>query len=218
MQMLSAWWHPHHRTSSSFLGRYIWCWMLVACVCAIGVALKFGRYTISTLQRSISVLLRHSLRNSKYFVEVFPNLLNLSAVFLPVHSHVLSYSYILPYSHILSYSLVSFFITVYTVVCFVRFCFIFFLFLRFFHPEVYPCFFLSCKANASFTLAKTGHGPHYSKSVVICVVLFLLCCTVVICVVLLLFVLFCVLFVCKCVLYYCHRVSTQLQLTNISNV
>ena len=27
---------------------------------------------------------------------------------------------------------------------------------------------------------------------------------------------FCVLFVCKCVLYYCHRVATQLQLTNIS--
>jgi hypothetical protein len=31
-----------------------------------------------------------------------------------------------------------------------------------------------------------------------------------------LIVLFCVLFLCKCVLYYCHRVATQLQLTNIS--
>jgi len=31
-----------------------------------------------------------------------------------------------------------------------------------------------------------------------------------------LIVLFSVLFVCKCVLYYCHRVATQLQLTNIS--
>jgi len=31
------------------------------------------------------------------------------------------------------------------------------------------------------------------------------------------FVSFCVLFVCVCVLYYCHRVATQLQLTNISH-
>jgi len=28
---------------------------------------------------------------------------------------------------------------------------------------------------------------------------------------------FFVLFVCKCLLYHCHRVFTQLQLTNISN-
>ena len=53
-------------------------------------------------------------------------------------------------------------------------------------------------------------------SVVICAVLLLLCCTVVNFVVLLSFMLFHVLFVCKCVLYHCHRVFTQLQLTNVS--
>ena len=78
--------------------------------------------------------------------------------------------------------------------------------------EVFPCFFLSCKANAGVKLAKTGHGPHSSKLVVICVVLLLF----VLFYVLFLFVLFYVLFVCKYVLYYCHWVSTQLQLTNIS--
>jgi magnesium-transporting ATPase (P-type) len=69
--------------------------------------------------------------------------------------------------------------------------------------EGFPCFFLNCKANARVKLAKTGHGPHSSTLVVICVVR-------------LLFVLFYVLFVCKCVLYYCQWVSTQLQSTNIS--
>ena len=53
--------------------------------------------------------------------------------------------------------------------------------------EVFPCFFLSCKANARVKLAKMGHGQHSSTLVVICVVR-------------LLFVLFYVLFVCKCVL------------------
>ena len=61
--------------------------------------------------------------------------------------------------------------------------------------------FLSCKANARVKPAKTGQGPHSSKFVVLCIACF---------------VSFSVLFVCICVLYYCHRVSTQLQLTNIS--
>jgi hypothetical protein len=53
--------------------------------------------------------------------------------------------------------------------------------------EVFPCFFLSCKANARVKLVKTGHGPHSTTLVVICVVQ-------------LLFVLFYILFVRKCVL------------------
>jgi len=28
--------------------------------------------------------------------------------------------------------------------------------------EVFPCFFLNCKANARVKPAKTGHGPHCS--------------------------------------------------------
>ena len=77
---------------------------------------------------------------------------------------------------------------------------------------VFPCLFLSYKANVGVKLAKTGHGPHSSKLVVICVVLLLF----VLFYVLFVFVLFYVLFVCKCVRYYCHRVLTQMQLTNIS--
>jgi magnesium-transporting ATPase (P-type) len=53
--------------------------------------------------------------------------------------------------------------------------------------DVFPYFFLSCKANDRVKLAKTRHGPHSSTLVCICVVR-------------LLFVLFYVLFVCKCVL------------------
>jgi len=75
--------------------------------------------------------------------------------------------------------------------------------------KFFPCFFLSCKVNAKVKLAKMLHGPHSSQLVVICVILLLF-------VFAMLFVLFYVLFVCKYVLYYCHRVSTQLQLTNIS--
>jgi len=68
--------------------------------------------------------------------------------------------------------------------------------------EVFPCFFLSCKANARVNLAKTGTARTPTNC---CVVLCIVC-----------FVSFCVLFLCKCVLYYCHRVSTQLPLINIS--
>jgi len=84
----------------------------------------------------------------------------------------------------------------------------------------FPCFFLSCKANARVKLAKTGHDPHFSTLVFICVVLLLfvllycyLCCCIVICVVLLLFVLFycymcCSIVICVVlflfVLFYCY--------------
>ena len=68
--------------------------------------------------------------------------------------------------------------------------------------EIFPCFFLSCKANARVNPAKMGHGPHSSS---FCVVLSIFC-----------FVSFCVFFVCECVLYYSHRLATQLQLTIIS--
>jgi hypothetical protein len=96
--------------------------------------------------------------------------------------------------------------------------------------EVFPCFFLSCKANARVKPAKTGHGLD-SSSFLYCSMYFLCCsmyflccsmyflrCSMYFCVVLhiVCFVMFCVLFVCKCALNYCHRVATQLQL-NISN-
>jgi hypothetical protein len=54
--------------------------------------------------------------------------------------------------------------------------------------EVFPCFFLSCKANAKEKLTKTGHGPHLKKKKKLCCYIYC-------------FVSFCVLFVCKCVLY-----------------
>jgi hypothetical protein len=50
--------------------------------------------------------------------------------------------------------------------------------------EGFPCFFLSCKENGRVYLAKTGHGPHSSKSVncvvvciacVDCVILYTVC-------------------------------------------
>jgi hypothetical protein len=58
--------------------------------------------------------------------------------------------------------------------------------------EVYPCFSLSCKANARLQFARTGHGQHSSK--------FVISVFFVIHIVLLLIVMFYVLFGCKRVL------------------
>ena len=47
--------------------------------------------------------------------------------------------------------------------------------------EVFPCFSLSCKANARVNLAKTGHGPHSPKLLfcsmycLFCVILCIVC-------------------------------------------
>jgi hypothetical protein len=67
--------------------------------------------------------------------------------------------------------------------------------------ESFPCFFLSCKANARVKLAKTGHGPHSSTLFVIWLLGY-----------------FCCSLYCLCVNVYCQRVTTQLQLINISYI
>ena len=41
--------------------------------------------------------------------------------------------------------------------------------------EVFPCFFLSCKANAKVNLAKTGHGPHSHTLLCSSMYFFVLC-------------------------------------------
>jgi len=76
--------------------------------------------------------------------------------------------------------------------------------------EVFPCFFLSCKANVRVQLARMGHGLHCSQLVwPLWVQIPESLPTKIV-------VLFYVLFVRKCVLYYCHWLPTQLQLINIS--
>ena len=65
--------------------------------------------------------------------------------------------------------------------------------------EVFPCFFLGCKANARVILAKRGTARTLPQ---------LLCCCMYCC-------FYCSVY-CLCVNVYCHRVTTQLQLTNIS--
>jgi hypothetical protein len=93
--------------------------------------------------------------------------------------------------------------------------------------EVFPCFFLSCKANTRVILAKTGHGPHSSKLVVIVFVLSLLVLLftgilyysmyifILFYVVLCYSIILCIICVYMCT-NHCHRVFTQLQFTNIA--
>jgi hypothetical protein len=74
--------------------------------------------------------------------------------------------------------------------------------------EVFPCFFLSCKANARVNSQRQGTARTSQFTSQFFFFLFVMCAP---------FSVFCVLFVCKCVLYYCHQVSNQLQLNNNNN-
>jgi len=80
--------------------------------------------------------------------------------------------YVFYYYHILSYTLGSIFINVYMVLfLFNTVIYVFLLLCQCILilclcmdtlTEVFPCFFLSCKANAKVQPTKTGHGPHSS--------------------------------------------------------
>jgi len=79
---------------------------------------------------------------------------------------------------------------------------------RFLNHCIYVCMFCGVLFNfVNYVF------PLLCILMVMCVLFTIFCFCVVLCIV---FVLFYVLFVCKCVVYYCHRVLTQLQLTNIS--
>ena len=73
--------------------------------------------------------------------------------------------------------------------------------------EVFPCFFLGCKDKCQGKTREDGARPTLFQNfcVLPCIVCFVSFCLSCVCVC-----------VCKCVLYYCHRVATQLQLTNTS--
>ena len=70
-------------------------------------------------------------------------------------------------------------VCLYIIVCLCSFCMFMYLHRASWHSsatmtEVFPCFFLSCKANARVKPAKVGHGPH-SSIFMLFSVLFVLC-------------------------------------------
>jgi len=86
-------------------------------------------------------------------------------------------------------------------------------FITFFHILLVP-FFIICIYGCMFCVLLFNFVNYVFLLLCLCIliVMYVLFC------VFYFIVLFCVLFVCKCALYYCHRVSTQLQLTNIYHV
>ena len=71
--------------------------------------------------------------------------------------------------------------------------------------EVFPCFFLSCKANARLKPAKTGHGPHSSQ--LLCCSMYFLCCSMYFC---FLCIVPCRSLYCLCVYVYCSTATACL--------
>ena len=87
-----------------------------------------------------------------------------------------------------------------------------FSFITFFHVLLVPFFIIVYVYGSKFCMLLFNFVNYvllllFLYILIVMYVLFCIFCFI---------VLFCVLFVCKCVLYYCHRVSTQLQLTNTS--
>jgi magnesium-transporting ATPase (P-type) len=97
--------------------------------------------------------------------------------------------YVSYYYHILSYSLGSIFYQCIYIVLFLFNNVIYVFLLLWLYilivclcmatlTEVFPCFFLGCKANARVKPTKMGHSPHSSQIFVLFYVLFVLCCSV----------------------------------------